>query len=133
MNNNYEYVQSLKKNKEEQEKIKKQLQKTLDILLIPEEEKEQLLSSVIDNAINSYTQNTLFPFLRYVKIKLKKEIEKKIFYPFSTYFHRRTKNNKFIFIKERRTISNRGRNKNKTTNKFWYSVSNNYQTRKYRF
>lgn len=69
MNNNYEYVQSLKKNKEEQEKIKKQLQKTLDILLIPEEEKEQLLSSVIDNAINSYTQNTLFPFLRYVKIK----------------------------------------------------------------
>lgn len=32
MNNNYEYVQSLKKNKEEQEKIKKQLQKTLDIL-----------------------------------------------------------------------------------------------------
>ena len=78
MNNNYEYVQSLKKNKEEQEKIKKQLQKTLDILLIPEEEKEQLLSSVIDNAINSYTQNTLFPFLRYVKIKLKKEIEKNI-------------------------------------------------------
>lgn len=44
MNNNYEYVQSLKKNKEEQEKIKKQLQKTLDILLIPEEEKEKLLS-----------------------------------------------------------------------------------------
>ena len=81
MNNNYEYVQSLKKNKEEQEKIKKQLQKTLDILLIPEEEKEQLLSSVIDNAINSYTQNTLFPFLRYVKIKLKKEIEKKYFTP----------------------------------------------------
>ena len=81
MNNNYEYVEKLKEDKEEQKKIEEQLQKELDILLISEEEKEKLLSSVIKNAIDSYTPTTLFPFLRYVKIKLKKEIEKKYFTP----------------------------------------------------
>ena len=81
MNNNYEYVEKLKENKEEQKKIEEQLQKELDILLISEEEKEKLLLSVIKNAIDSYTPTTLFPFLRYVKIKLKKEIEKKYFTP----------------------------------------------------
>ena len=81
MNNNYEYVEKLKENKEEQKKIEEQLQKELDILLISEEEKEKLLLSVIKSAIDSYTPTTLFPFLRYVKIKLKKEIEKKYFTP----------------------------------------------------
>ena len=81
MNNNYEYVEKLKEDKEEQKKIEEQLQKELDILLISEEEKEKLLSSVIKTAIDSYTPTTLFPFLRYVKIKLKKEIEKKYFTP----------------------------------------------------
>ena len=59
MNNNYEYVEKLKENKEEQKKIEEQLQKELDILLISEEEKEKLLLSVIKNAIDSYTPTTL--------------------------------------------------------------------------
>ena len=81
MNNNYEYVQRLKQDIEEQEKIKKELKRDLDYLLIPEEEKEKIITNVFSNEIKTYKPTTILPFQKYIKKKLENEISKVYFAP----------------------------------------------------
>lgn len=84
MKNNYEYVQSLKTNLKEQEKIKKELSKILENLLIDDETTECFISDILSLAIKKYTPNNMLPFQAYVKNILQKEMEKKYFTPSST-------------------------------------------------
>ena len=81
MNNNYEYVQRLKQDIEEQEKIKKELKRDLDYLLITEEEKENIITKVFSNEIETYKPTTILPFQKYIKKKLENEITKVYFAP----------------------------------------------------
>ena len=81
MNNNYEYVQRLKQDIEEQEKIKKELKRDLDYLLITEEEKENIITKVFSNEIETYKPTTILPFQKYIKKKLENEINKVYFAP----------------------------------------------------
>ena len=81
MNNNYEYVQRLKQDIEEQEKIKKELKRDLDYLLITEEEKENIITKVFSNEMETYKPTTILPFQKYIKKKLENEINKVYFAP----------------------------------------------------
>ena len=81
MHNNYEYVQRLKQDIKEQEKIKKELKRDLDYLLITEEEKENIITKVFYNEIETYKPTTILPFQKYIKKKLENEINKVYFAP----------------------------------------------------
>ena len=83
MNNNYEYVQKLKQNLEEQEKIKKELKKELDFLLIPNSEKENLITNILNTALETYSPTTILSFNKFIKTKLRKEVDKLYFNPSS--------------------------------------------------
>ena len=79
--NNYEYVQRLKQNIEEQEKLKTKLKQTLNYLSITEEEKEKIITNLLSIEIETYKPTTILPFQKYIKIKLEKEINKLYFTP----------------------------------------------------
>ena len=81
MNNNYEYVKRVRENKEEQEKLKEQLQNIIDIIDLPEDEQKKLIDEVLANALETYSPNNMINFQAYLKNKLKKEIERKYFTP----------------------------------------------------
>ena len=83
MNNNYEYVQKLKQNLEEQEKIKEELKKELDFLLIPTNEKENLITNILNTALETYSPTTILNFNKFVKTRLIKEVDKLYFKPSS--------------------------------------------------
>ena len=83
MNNNYEYVQKLKQNLEEQEIIKEELKKELDFLLIPTNEKENLITNILNTALETYSPTTILNFNKFVKTRLIKEVDKLYFKPSS--------------------------------------------------
>lgn len=79
--NNYEYLNKIITNQEEQEKLKQELKKELYGFILTAEEQGEIISTTLENALKSYKSTNPFPFIKHLKIKLKKAIEEKYFTP----------------------------------------------------
>lgn len=79
--NNYEYLNKIKTSQEEQDKLTQELKKELDSFILTTEEQEKIISNTLEKAFKSYIITNPVPFIKYLKIKLKKEVEEKYLTP----------------------------------------------------
>lgn len=79
--NNYEYLNKIETSQEEQEKLKQELKKELDGFILTTEEQEKIISNTLEKALKSYKSTNPVSFIKYLKIKLKKEVEEKYLTP----------------------------------------------------